>query len=319
MTGLFTGYDKDKDGKLTLEDFLTFYAHASRGERPGVVRDNLEAFNVRPDLRKWAEVGDEASPDVDELPRHFMARDQAHFDQLMLLLDQENGEVTKAVWELVQMLATNPSYYRKVLQLDIAKRGAAGEVDWAKFFDSSSPYRLLYTLQIVQAVLEDGEAESSRAAALNPEVFPSSRLRGRALVQASATDEEGGAQKDGPGGEAGAAEGRPSIAATAQEEMQLRAQWAEEFLSEGGFQYILKDFMTCELPSPASPDSKDRAESRELKYVAFMLHLLRSFIMAAFSTSDADAYQIAALARRNSSKSDVGAQQQDEAARTSFQ
>jgi hypothetical protein len=34
-----------------------------------------------------------------------------------------------------------------------------GTVDWAKFFDSNSVYRLLYTLQIVEAVMEEGEGE----------------------------------------------------------------------------------------------------------------------------------------------------------------
>ena len=34
-----------------------------------------------------------------------------------------------------------------------------GTVDWAKFFDSNSVYKLLYTLQIVEAVMEEGEGE----------------------------------------------------------------------------------------------------------------------------------------------------------------
>ena len=37
------------------------------------------------------------------------------------------------------------------------------------------------------------------------------------------------------------------IADTEQEEVALRGQWAEEFLTQGGFQYILKDFMECQL------------------------------------------------------------------------
>jgi hypothetical protein len=42
-----------------------------------------------------------------------------------------------------------------------------------------------------------------------------------------------------------------------------------------------------------------------LKYLAFMLRLLRTFIMAAFSTNDTDAYQAATLARRSSSTREV--------------
>jgi len=40
----------------------------------------------------------------------------------------------------------------------------------------------------------------------------------------------------------------------------------------------------------------------ELKYLAFVLSLLRTFIMAAFSTNDSDVYQVAVLARRTSQR-----------------
>ena len=40
----------------------------------------------------------------------------------------------------------------------------------------------------------------------------------------------------------------------------------------------------------------------ELKYLAFVLSLLRTFIMAAFSTNDSDVYQVALLARRASQR-----------------
>jgi hypothetical protein len=59
--------------------------------------------------------------------------------------------------------------------------------------------------------------------------------------------------------------------------------------------------MNCTI-SKSSADSNSGIEQQiELKYIAFMLHLLRSFTMAAFSTSDLDAYKIATLARRSSS------------------
>jgi hypothetical protein len=47
------------------------------------------------------------------------------------------------------MLGTNSTFYRRVLRLDIAKDDGSASVDWTKFFDRGSTYRLLYTLQIV--------------------------------------------------------------------------------------------------------------------------------------------------------------------------
>lgn len=34
-----------------------------------------------------------------------------------------------------------------------------GTIDWSQFFDTNSVYKLLYTLQIIEAVMEEGEGE----------------------------------------------------------------------------------------------------------------------------------------------------------------
>jgi hypothetical protein len=68
---------------------------------------------------------------------------------------------------------------------------------------------------------------------------------------------------------------------------ELRSQWAKDFVGQGGFQHILNDFMTCSAPFDDGSQSEDTADSLELKYVAFMLHLLRTFTTAAFAGSDA--------------------------------
>lgn len=200
------------------------------------------------------------------------------------------------------MLATNISLYRRVLKLDIAKEEDSTVVDWTKFFDRNSSYKLLYTLQIVQAVLEDGETDTKRVIVLNTATFPT-----RAVIEAQKTRKAGDKEAT-RGDDENLEEPLPplmvkrksQIAESAAEDGLLRAQWTEEFLRQGGFQHILKDFMACTMPAPDTPSSGSFAESFELKYVAFMLRLLRTFIMAAFSTSDSDAYQVAALAKRSS-------------------
>ena len=40
-----------------------------------------------------------------------------------------------------------------------ARDSASGSIDWDKFFNSTSIYRQLYTFQIVEAVMEEGEGE----------------------------------------------------------------------------------------------------------------------------------------------------------------
>jgi hypothetical protein len=176
INGLFQAYDGNSDGKLEREEWLTFYRNSSRGEKASTVRENLSAFNVRPDLKKMSEVEDEATASPEELPRYFIPRDQKHFDLLMDLLDGKDRDVAEAAWELVQMLATNVTLYKRVLKLDIAKVGGSAEVDWQTFFDRAHAYKLLYTLQIVQAVLEEGEDETQGVVLLNSDSFPAYKV-----------------------------------------------------------------------------------------------------------------------------------------------
>jgi ubiquitin carboxyl-terminal hydrolase 34 len=299
ISALFQTYDGNGDGKIERQEFLAFYRTCSRGEKATTVRENLKAFNVRPDLKKLSEVEDEAAPAAEELPRHIMAREEAHFETLMKLLEAGGDkELAQEAWELIQMLATNRSFYRRVLQLDIAKHSESATVDWSRFFDRSSAYRLLYTVQIVQAVLEDGEDSSRTVTILNSAEFPGGKQPGPA-----AAGEASEVEQDGAAGDAPPQLRKPGsqVAESPQEEAKLRAQWAEEFLLHGGFQHILRDFMDCAVPSGAKEQGTAAAQSVELKYLAFMLRLLRTFVMAAFSTRDADAYQVATLARRSSS------------------
>jgi hypothetical protein len=73
---------------------------------------------VRPDLKKWSEVEQEAAPDIEDMPRYFISRDQETFDLLMHLLDGDDLELAGEAWELVQMLSTNPDFYKRILKLE---------------------------------------------------------------------------------------------------------------------------------------------------------------------------------------------------------
>lgn len=75
------------------------------------------------------------------------------------------------------------------------------------------------------------------------------------------------------------------------------------FLKGNGFDYILKVFMTKEVSLSDSESKSEELRSLfELKHIAFLLKLLRIFIMAAFSTSDKDSaiFESATLVRKSS-------------------
>ena len=92
------------------------------------------------------------------MPRYKISKNQEYFDLLMSLLDRHD-DTSSASWDLIQMLATNQVLYRRVLELQTAKSQDSAQIDWSKFFDTQSVYKLLYTLQIVEAVMEDDSSE----------------------------------------------------------------------------------------------------------------------------------------------------------------
>ena len=155
VVNMFKAHDKNNDGKIERSDFLAFYETSCKS-KPDTVRENLRAHNIREDLKKLSEIQEESSFQKEDMPRFKISKNQEYFDLLMGILDRRDA-ASESSWDLIQMLATNEVLYKRVLELDIAK-GNDQKIDWNKFFDKSSVYKLLYTLQIVEAVMEDSHS-----------------------------------------------------------------------------------------------------------------------------------------------------------------
>ena len=164
ILGLFKTYDTNNDGKIEREDFLVFYENSCKS-KVETVRENLRQHNIRNDLKKLSEVTEESSFKSEDMPRFKISKNQEQFDLLISLLDRSD-KASQASWDLIQMLATNQDLYKRVMQLKTALDPLTGKIEWSKFFDSNSVYKLLYTLQIVEAVMEEGEGEGLESVAI---------------------------------------------------------------------------------------------------------------------------------------------------------
>jgi len=74
----------------------------------------------------------------------------------MGLLDR-NDQASKDAWDLIRQLSTNQDLYEDVLKLNSIK-SADGKLNWDQFFDSEHMYKLIYNLEIIEAVMEEGES-----------------------------------------------------------------------------------------------------------------------------------------------------------------
>jgi len=81
----------------------------------------------------------------------------------------------------------------------------------------------------------------------------------------------------------------------------LKTEWTSLFINGNGFDYILKVFMTKEV-SLQEGKNEELKSLFELKHIAFLLKLLRIFIMAAFSASEKESsiFESASLVRKSS-------------------
>lgn len=83
-------YDTDKDGAITLTEFLTFYYDAASGTSLKAVQQNLKNHNVRLDLKKISELVEEVAFNQSEMPRYTLSANQEQFNALFNLLDRND-------------------------------------------------------------------------------------------------------------------------------------------------------------------------------------------------------------------------------------
>lgn len=99
---------------------------------------NLKNHNVRNDLKKLADIGNDTSCPKEEMPRYTLSANQSWFDTLFNLLDR-NDDTSADVWDLVRMLNTNKQIFTQILTLQ--SDGAGDQIDWSKVFEDSSIYK----------------------------------------------------------------------------------------------------------------------------------------------------------------------------------
>ena len=157
VKSLFRSYDHDRDGKLTKEEFLEFYLDSCI-KKPSVVWSNVTNHNFTNALDKITPTSHQNS-DQTALPRYAVAAKEEYFDLLFQVLGL-GGDTAAKAWDLLQQLATNPHQYAKLAALELPA-GADGSPDWDAFIQTSSIYQLLYSFQIIEALIDDEGEEGA--------------------------------------------------------------------------------------------------------------------------------------------------------------
>ena len=78
---------------------------------------------------------------------------------LFSILDQQNESSAEA-WNLLKRLTTNPAMLLRILNVDQQKDAKTGAVNWHHVISGDNVYKLLYTLEIVESFMEEGDEEA---------------------------------------------------------------------------------------------------------------------------------------------------------------
>ncbi len=149
-------YDGGQKGYLVKDEFLAFYVDSAleQGKRE-IVWDNLRKMGIRNDLKK---LNDEINvkpleEDKSKFPRYCLSKDSEFFNSLEELFDI-SASVANEGSNFIYMLMTNSKIYQQILNID-TNIDKDGKVNWSSILDSKRISMFLYSLHIIESLIED--------------------------------------------------------------------------------------------------------------------------------------------------------------------
>lgn len=176
INGIFAAAETDADGDMTLGGFLLFYTEAAITREYSAWKD-LKTHGYTPLLKKRQPTAEAkeallktgrvpagassfepmAEVTVDTLPedttRAILAHDDSFFNVLFEALNLSEA-ISNAAWQLIQTLPTQSSHAALIHDLLDSEEAGQTQEWWQRLFPSASPFRVLYSLQIIQRVLD---------------------------------------------------------------------------------------------------------------------------------------------------------------------
>ncbi|KAL4498387.1 hypothetical protein ABPG72_013193 [Tetrahymena utriculariae] len=281
VTGTIAQWDHDKDGKLDLQDFLNFYRNACL-EKKNVVWKNLHYHYYRNDLKKLSDVGEDIE-DIEILPRNIIMKNPKCYEVLMKILD--NDQVSESAINLLNRLPASPDLVRKVLNLEGVKGN--NDPDWSLILDTKNSQRLLYTLTIIEYLMEDNQVQSNNSEDQNQSQQEQKTQDEAKEQQPNLISTQKDQQKDSK------ASDQPQ---PLQEDILKKiysdgasidpANWREEFIQCGGFDQLFKVFIQY------SQQDYSKLTINTKNILSFILRIMKNYLTAVFANKVTHLYKI---------------------------
>ncbi|KAL4448730.1 hypothetical protein ABPG74_012819 [Tetrahymena malaccensis] len=285
VTSTMAQWDQDKDGKLNLQDFLNFYRNACL-EKKHVVWKNLHFHYYRNDLKKLSDVGEDVE-DIEILPRNIIMKNPQCYEILMKILD--NDQVSESAINLLNRLPASPDLVRKVLNLEGVKGN--NNPDWSLILDTKNSQRLLYTLTIIEYLMEDNQAQSNTSEDQNQPQQQEQKTQEEAKEQqpnSISTQNDQQNQKDSKAQDQQPQQPLEDVLKKIYSEGASidPANWREEFIQCGGFDQLFKVFIQY------SQQDYSKLAINTKNILSFILRIMKNYLTAVFANKVTHLYKI---------------------------
>jgi len=158
--GLFEKYDTDRDGYLTVENFMEFY-HEAATSRGKVVYENLSNLGYRVDLSKLSE---EVSEEIaeEDLVKNILHSYPKLYDFIFDALNR-NDDLGEQAVSLANKLPPYAPVYDNLLKFEGLKFNEETKTyDWSTFIQSDSIYKIKYYMAIIDYFMEEADQEEGQ-------------------------------------------------------------------------------------------------------------------------------------------------------------
>ena len=153
---LISSWDKDKDGRLSEEEFFDFLKLSSFN-KPHIVWNNLHNLGFGPDLLPRST---EEAYSEEDLARHYVLKDTQLLSKLFELLERSE-DIGTITWDLFNRLPPIAEILNKILYFKgIEDRS---HVNWETVIDTASAFKTLYSLYILDYLIEENSDEGNKA------------------------------------------------------------------------------------------------------------------------------------------------------------
>lgn len=153
---------------IDLNGLKRFCINSCTMGKEETLRNNFRTLGYAQDLKRFPKDGEpdnilQLRKSKEEMPRYKVALNEHYFDSLIELL-QYDPEVASRAREVIATLATQPFLYSVVSKLEFASSEnkaakdddeppSPSKFDWSSIFDSDNVNKMLYSLEIVSAIL----------------------------------------------------------------------------------------------------------------------------------------------------------------------